>query len=627
MALQKTVQPFGLWPSPISALTLGQMVRLENPQFNRSGATLLWMEGRSGRNVLVAKPGGAARLDLTVEQAVGGGVGYGGGDYHILDDLLVFAEKNGRLYRRRLGFDSPRPLTPPFGMAASPAISPDGRWVAYVWSDGKTDLLGLVDAEGRDWPVQLARGATFYMQPAWHPASDRLAWVEWDHPNMPWDGAHLMLGRLAGFSEIPHLAEVQHLAGDAHTAVSQPQFSPDGRWLSCVVGNGEFEDLVLFDLESGQSRVWVNGDAFHLCLPAWSQGERSHGWSFDSQRVFYLRNSAGRVSLWSVELASGRSEPIDTAPYTWLESLSVSPTTTELTFVGSAPAISPHIVRWDGRSLHVEARSTGETLAPEYFSQPQAISWPAPDGTPVHGLYYPPANPHFQGQGLPPAILRIHGGPTSAAVAAFSAETAYYTSRGYAVLQVNYRGSTGYGRAYRDALLGRWGEVDSEDAAGGARALVELGLADPGRLIIQGGSAGGFTVLNALIQYPGLFKAGVCLFGVSNLFNLDTHKFEERYNDSLVGPLPAAAQKYHAWSPVFHAAAIRDALAVFQGAEDQVVPPVHSEEIVAGLRRSGTAHIYKLYPGEGHGFRKSETIVDYLGETERFLQTHVLFAP
>ena len=193
---------------------------------------------------------------------------------------------------------------------------------------------------------------------------------------------------------------------------------------------------------------------------------------------------------------------------------------------------------------------------------------------------------------------------------------------------MNYRGSSGYGRTYRNALRQRWGETDVEDALGAAQALAEQGLADAKRLVIRGGSAGGYTVLNALVRHPGVFKAGVNLFGVSNLFDLatDTHKFEERYLDSMVGPLPEAAARYHAWSPIFHVANLRDPMAVFQGSVDKVVPPAQSEAIVAVLRQKNIPHIYRLYEGEGHGFRKSENIADMLQQTERFLQQQVLFA-
>ena len=628
MEIQKTNKPFGLWPSPITPQLLGQAVRLDNPQFDRDGGTLFWLEGRSDRGVLVARPAGEARLELTEEQSVRGMVGYGGGDYTAGRGLVVFAERSGRLYRRSLGTGQPRPITPPFGFAASPALSPDGRWVSYVFSDGKTDLLALVDAEGRQWPLQLVQGADFYMQPAWHPSGQKLAWVEWDHPNMPWDGTRLKMAALTG--DVPRIGEPTLVAGGPESAACQPQFSPDGRWLSYIVSSGEWEDLALLDLQSGQSRILVHGDGFHLCDPAWVQGLRWHGWSHDSRRIYYLRNASGLAWLWSLELESGRDTQIDTTPYTWLSGLSISPAADEIAFWASAPAIPARIVRWDAatRQMHIEARSSGESVSSDFLPAPRPITWQAPGGTPVYGLFFPPANPGFTSEGLPPAIIHIHGGPTSQTPVTYSAESAYFTSRGYGYLVVNYRGSSGYGRTYRNALRLRWGEVDVEDAAGGAQALAELGLADPTKLVIKGGSAGGYTVLNTLIRYPGRFKAGVCEYGVSNLFTLamDTHKFELHYLDSMVGLLPKAADRYYAWSPIFHAGAIRDPLAVFQGKDDKVVPPAQSEEIVAALRQGGVPYIYKLYDGEGHGFRKRETIIDYLQETERFLQQYVLFS-
>ena len=231
--------------------------------------------------------------------------------------------------------------------------------------------------------------------------------------------------------------------------------------------------------------------------------------------------------------------------------------------------------------------------------EPYEIQWTSSDGEMVYGIYSPPANGRYEGIGLPPAVIYIHGGPTSAVGIGYHLDAAFFTSRGIGYLDVNYRGSTGYGRKYRDALKGNWGYVDVLDAAEGAQALIDQGLADPNKLVIKGGSAGGYTVLNALIHHPGLFKAGICSYGVSNLFTLamDTHKFEERYTDSLVGPLPEAAEKYHEWSPVFHASQIKDAVIVFQGEDDKVVPPSQSEEIVNALRANGVTYEYHFIRG------------------------------
>jgi dipeptidyl aminopeptidase/acylaminoacyl peptidase len=283
---------------------------------------------------------------------------------------------------------------------------------------------------------------------------------------------------------------------------------------------------------------------------------------------------------------------------------------------------------WEGGQLHTERYSDPETVDPLELSTPQAIDWQAPDGAMVHGLYYPPASARFYSEGLPPAVVYVHGGPTSQFTSRYSPEAVFFTTRGYAFLAVNYRGSTGYGRSYRLALREQWGNLDVMDTVAGAGALVERGLADPKRLVVMGGSAGGFTALNCLIRHPGLFKAGVEYYGVSSLMglSLDTHKFEEHINDRLVGVLPGAAQRYHDWSPVYFADRIQDALAIFQGSEDRVVPPEQSEAIARNLRERGVPHLYKVYTGEGHGWRKPETIADFYRQIERFLLERVIYS-
>ena len=656
--MSKAVRSYGLWSSPVTPALLGQRLRLDNPQFDRDGRTLVWLEGRSDRSVLVARPAGEAALDLTDEQPVRAQIGYGGGDYTVANGLVIFAspgqpgergspihpgergspshpgERGGRLFRRSLDVDRPRPITPANGYPASPALSADGRWVAYVWSDGTTDLMALVDAEGQDWPVKLSVGADFYMQPAWHPSSQMLAWVEWDHPNMPWDETRVKLARLSGSP--PRVVEEQVIACGPDCAMQQPQFSPDGRWLSFIAGNGEWEDLVLYDLSTAERVCLVRGDGFQISTPAWGQGLRHYGWNGSGRSIYYLRNAAGLSSLWRVDLETRVSVQLDSGSYMLLKDISVSPTAEEVVCQASAPNIPTRIVRLGESGARIEARGGSETLSADYLAMPVSITWPAPDGMLVYALYYAPTHPIYTGEGagnpsgagLPPAILNVHGGPTGQASLSFSGEAAYFTTRGYAYVELNYRGSSGYGSTYRNRLRQHWGEVDVEDALGCARALVDQGLADSRRLVIKGGSAGGFTLLNALARHPGVFKAGICLFGVTSLFKMamDISKFEERYLDSLVGPLPEAADRYRAWSPIFHAGSIRDPLAIFQGKEDQVVPLDQAEDLVKVLRQNGVPHIYRLYEGEGHGWRKTETIVDYFQQTERFLKEQVLFS-
>jgi dipeptidyl aminopeptidase/acylaminoacyl peptidase len=623
----KQQKPFGLWPSPVSTALVSTRTNLQDVQWNSDGKTLVWHQAYSGKGTLYAKEIGNARQALTDEQNVRAGVGYGGGDFSVYQDYVLFSERDGRLYQRRLGFSTSKAIIPPFGSCASPVASPDARWAAYVHSDGKDDVIALVDINGARWPQQFAAGADFYMQPAWHPSGKQLAWIEWDHPNMPWDGTRLVLAQLDG--DPPRIVQQKVIAGKEDLPVAQPLFSPDGRWLSYVACSGEWEKLVLLDLQSGEEQTLVDGVGFTLAQPAWVQGIRNYGWGHDSQSIFYSRFQNGITSLWHARILDNSSTQIDTGPYTWIPQLSVSPVSDQIAFLASAPDIPNRIVHWDGKDLQIVARSESETLSPEYFSQPETLTWSAPDGMHVYGLFYPPQNPGYTCDGLPPAIINIHGGPTSSVPVRYNAEIAYYTSRGYAYLEVNYRGSTGFGRSYQLAQRLCWGKVDVEDAVGAANLLESKGLADGKRLVISGGSAGGYTVLNALVQHPGRFKAGICRYGVSNLFSLamDTHKFESHYNDSLVGPLPEAAGRCHDWSPIFHADRIQDPLAVFQGSEDNVVPPDQSESIVRALAARGVPHIYRLYDGEGHGFRKSENIADYLHQTERFMQQYVLFSP
>lgn len=617
-------KPFGLWSSPIQPGMISRRTRLDEVQWAADGETLLWVEGRAGRGVLMLRRLGDAPRELTGDEAVRGGIGYGGGEFAAGDDQVIFAERSGRLFQRSLGFGLARPITPEFGTAAAPALSPDGRRVAYIFSDGHNDCLALVDSEGRGWPLKLAQGADFYMQPSWHPDGLRLAWVEWDHPHMPWEETRLMLGRVR--PDGAALEGVTVLGGEENEIFLQPLFSPDGRWLSYIRSKGEWQSLMVLDLSSGERREVLSGE-FDLMPPVWVQGVRTTGWSPDSASLYSIRNFAGRASLWQVPLDGSTARPLDTGPYTWLSQLSVS-SKGRLAFLASAPQVPDRVVSLDEHGLHVEARSEGELIDPAYYPEPQAITWQATDGELVHGLYYPPANPRFESRGLPPAFVYIHGGPTSQTSTSFNAQAAYYTSRGYGWLAVNYRGSSGYGRSYLRALNGRWGEADVADVVGAARALGEQGLADPKRLVIRGGSAGGYTVLNVLAHYPGLFKAGIALYPVGNLFTIamETHKFEERYQDSLVGPLPEAAQQYRDWSPYFHLGKLRDPLALFHGSADKVVAVSQSERIAEALRANGVPHIFQVYEGEGHGFRKSENLLDFYQRVDRFMLENVIFS-
>lgn len=629
----KETRPYGLWPSPLTPRSMAGGTRLTDVAWDSDGRTLVWLEGRGDRGVLVcAESGGDAPRDLTGELSVRAQVGYGGGDFAVAGGHAYFVEQaSGRLYRQPLAAGRAAPITPAFGHAAAPAPSPDGAWVVYVHSYERVDRLAIVDAAGARWPQQLVAGADFYMQPRWHPAGARLAWIAWDHPNMPWDGTRLHLGTLRPGADgaPPTVAQVEVVAGGAEVAVFQPEFSPDGRYLAYISNESGWDNLYLYDLEAGTNRALTDERA-ELGQPAWTQGLRSYGFAGD-RAVFFLRNEGGSRAIHYRDLETGKTGELGILPeHTWFEQPAVAPGSGHLALIASSATIPDRVVslgeHWS--TARVRARGGAEDIPPSELATPRPVSWQGPEGATAHGLYYPPAGDHPATGGPPPAIVQVHGGPTGQAVTSYNPRAQFFATRGYAVLEVNYRGSTGYGREYTRALRGAWGVSDVEDTVGGARFLADAGLADRGRLVVMGGSAGGYTVLQALVGHPGVFKAALCLYGVSNLFTLaaDTHKFEERYLDSLVGPLPEARDRYRERSPLFFADRIRDPIAIFQGDSDRVVPRDQSDAIVAALARRGVPHEYHVYAGEGHGWRKRETVEAFYTAVERFLRQYVLFA-
>lgn len=634
MGQEKISRQYGLWPSPLSPRSLAEGLRLSDVAWDSDGQTLVWLEGRADRGVLVClPPGGDAPRDVTPELTVRARVGYGGGDFSVAGGIVYFAEASGRLYRQPLTAGSATPLTPAFGYAAAPTVSPDQHWVVFVHTEADKDCLAIVDARGQRWPQRLVTGADFYMQPCWHPQGTFLAWVEWSHPQMPWEGSRLCLGTLHYDADhLPRVSAVQTLAGSTTVGVQQPVFSPDGRFLTYITNQTGWENLYCYDLHTNTQRA-LTTEPSDCGQPAWIQGVRTYGFRHDAQGLYYLRNERGFRRLWYYDVQHQTSTDCHALlePYTAIEQPALSSTRPLLACVASAPTIPSRLltVALDGTTpARVCRRSSAEHVAATELSTPQAHTWHNADGATVYGLFYAPHNARFQGHGLPPAILYIHGGPTSQAVANFHPQTQFFTSRGYAVLQVNHRGSTGYGTAYVEALRHQWGVYDVEDVVSGAQHLIEQGLASAQHLVLMGGSAGGYTVLQTLVAYPGLFKAAICLYGISNLFTLaaTTHKFEAHYLDSLIGPLPEAAARYRERSPLYAAERITDPIALFHGEMDQVVPKAQADAIVASLASRGVPHEYHVYAGEGHGWRKTETIAHFYTAVDAFLRQYVVFA-
>ncbi len=631
MSHQKTHKQYGLWPSPITPQMIGQGLNFSDLAWDDDG-TLVWRERRSNKGLLIVQPPHReAFRALNNTFAVSGGVGYGGGSFTVGHGHAYFVEQSSkRIYRQSLKTGSPTPLTPEFGAGAAPQISSDGKYLLFVHTYEGQDNVAIVDTMGKHWPRKLASGADFYMHPRWHPDGRQVAWISWRHPNMPWDGTTLEIADLTyPPGELPTFETATTIAGDENTSIFQPEFSPDGRYLAYISDKSGWWQLYIYNLESKEHRQLTTAPA-EYGKPAWVQETRTYGFSADGDKIFIIRSQGGFSTLWEIETASGRERQISVGEeYTSLNQIAVSPVGDKIALIASGGRTPMRVIVYEkGQGVAVWRRSTAENLSGAAYAAPQAISWPSLDGETTHGLYYPPQNEGFTAEGSPPLMVLVHGGPTSQRGAAFHPEVQFFTSRGFAVLEPNYRGSTGYGRAYRDMLKGKWGILDVADTVSGARYLAAEGLADGGRMVIMGGSAGGFTVLKTLEDYPGVFKAGISMYGVANQFTLvaDTHKFEARYSDSLLGSLPEAADIYRDRSPVFAADKIKDAMAIFQGEDDKVVPKNQSEAIVEALQRNGVPYEYHLYPGEGHGFRKSETLEHFYETVDRFLRQYVIFA-
>lgn len=629
--MTKERRQYGLWTNPISPASLAEGKRLDGVAWDSDGETVVWLEGRSGRGVLVAKTLEDAPRDLTAELSVRAEVGYGGGDFTVQGGNVYFAvHKSGRIYRQSLSGGEAAAIVPGFGKAASPVVSPDGRWLAYVHHDDPHDRIAVVDTAGQHWPRIFAAGHDFYMQPRFSADGKQFAWIAWNHPNMPWDGTRLFLADLVEGEELPRLTNEREIAGGDEVAIFQPEFTPDGRYLLYVSDETGWGRIAAREMTTGNTR-WLTPAGTEFGLPAWVQDMRTYAVLADGRTLVAAGGRQGYHGLQLIDIDSGKSQPLDElAGYSDVSSIAASPVGQQFALIASGPRMSPRVVAHDPATheTRVLARSSGETVPEASLADCEAISWPTADGGQAHGLLYRPASERFEGTGRPPLVALIHGGPTSQVRAGWRAEAQFFATRGYAVLLVNYRGSTGYGREYMLKLRGNWGVCDVEDAVSGMRHLADSGEIDRERTVIMGGSAGGFTVLHTMVTRPDAFTAGISLYGVANQFSLaaDTHKFESRYLDTMLGPLPEAAAIYRERSPVFHAAQIRRPLAVFQGEIDTVVPKDQAESIVEALRRNGTPHIYHVYKEEGHGWRKRETIEHFYKAVDEFLRRYLVFA-
>lgn len=611
--------PCGTWRSPVTAsLTAGKTVTLSSVAV--SGDTVLWLERRpseKGRTALVAWCEGAEPRDVTPHDVdVATRVHeYGGGAFVVAGRAIVFSNRrDGGVYLLDLdGAAEPRRLALAEGMRyASFAFAPDGQCVYAVREDHRGEgepLDTLVAISLHDAPETIiAQGADFYSTPTPSPDGTHLAWIEWDHPAMPWTSSRLCVMRL----DDPHSRKV--LAGGNASATGKPESLTEPQWadeqtLFAISDRGGWWTLWRFVLAGGVAQPVCEVEA-EIGQPHWVFGQRSYSLLPDG-RILALAVKAGQTQM--LMLTPGDASGYDVTPVTMgLPEQCPLPFGDRFAWLdGSSDRAASVVVGAPGQTPRVLRAATSLPFGKDDIALPESVEFPLADGAEGQAFFYPPTSAQYcvpEGE-LPPMIVTAHGGPTARASEGFSFKVQWWTSRGFAVLDVNYSGSTGFGRAYRERLDGQWGVRDVEDCIAAASSMAASGRIDPKRIVIRGSSAGGLTVLSALAS-SDIFAAGTSLYGVTDLRTLaeETHKFEARYLDSLVGPWPEAEAVYRARSPLFMADRIQVPVLFLQGLDDAVVPPEQARSMVAALKQNGIACPLVEFVGEGHGFRGEDTL-------------------
>lgn len=616
--------PPGAWPSPLSARLIAEAgLRLAQPAI--VAGDVLWLEGRaqeSGRTVLVRRNGEGQHEDLTPApfNVRSGAQEYGGGVWCQFKNQVCFVDyRDHRIYILTPG-RAPQPITVASSRRFADLCADPTRHRLLAVSEDHCDpdavANSLVAIDLDKGAVQtLARGADFYSSPCLDQRSQRLAWLQWNHPDMPWDAAELRVADDAGAAD---LLASRHVAGGKGESVFQPQWGTDGR-LYFMSDRSGWWNLHCWD---GRQVTPLMTEQADCGFGQWVFGMRS--WGFvGSNTVLCCGARDGFWSLALVDLDDQSCRWLD-LPFNTVEHVSTAEGRAVL--VAATSSLSMSIIDLDTSTLRwqVLQSSSNARIDAACLSHAQPLRYPTSGGNFAHGFYYPPADVGLLDAGSsPPLLVKCHGGPSAHTDAGLDLRIQYWTSRGFAVLDVNYRGSTGFGRAYREALYGNWGVADVEDAIYGARYLAAQGLANPEQLAISGGSAGGFTVLSAL-TFHDTFSAGASLYGVSDLQSLlnDTHKFEAHYLDRLIGPWPASRALYDARSPLRNADQLASPVLFLQGLRDKVVTPDQSERMAAALRDKGLPVLYITFAEEGHGFRQAENIVTAL-EAELYFYSRV----
>lgn len=622
------VASYGSWKSPITSdLIVSGSVGLNQPLID--GENVYWIELRpteGGRNVVVKRDADGVITDVTPPpfNARTRVHEYGGGDYTVLDGSVYFSNfTDQRLYVVR-GGAAPEAITPFGDMRYAEAVIDEARGRLICVREDHTvagreavnTLAALKLEENDNHGRVLVSGNDFYSSPRLSPDGTRLVWLTWNHPNMPWDSSELWIGT---FGEDGLLATAERVAGGGDESIFQPEWSPDGGLYFVSDRTGWWN---LYRLDQAGAIESVCEMQAEIGMPQWGFGMSSYAFE-SAERIVcaYIESGVSRLAV--IDTRTKKFESIGAAGAGNSRNQTGESPFTDIRYVRAAAgyalmrAASPNlpgsIVRLDLNTKRFEVlrRSNNLELDAEDISIPRVLEFATEEGLSAHGFFYPPKNRDFRGpEGeRAPLLVMSHGGPTAAATTALSLTIQYWTSRGIAVLDVNYGGSSGYGRAYRERLKDNWGIVDVDDCVNGARYLVEKGEVDGNRLMITGGSAGGYTTLCAL-TFRDVFRAGASHYGISDAEALekDTHKFESRYSNGLIGPYPERRDIYYERSPINFTDRLSCPVIFFQGLEDKVVLPNQAETMVEVLRTKGIPVAYLPFEGEQHGFRQAKNI-------------------